>query len=202
LEWGDYPAYLEAAGRIVGQPNDFFRALARGAEHAAALYGGADFALTFGGNEMPGYHTGPGCHLGYLTGARHSHLDSAGYSLDQKAGAKGEALTPDGVATGLLEEERWRQVLTSLVICLFARGMYAPDVVLQALATAGFKWSADDLTRFGEEVLHRKYAFKQREGFDLSALRIPGRILETPTPLGKIDEAFMRQSIQAYGRAV
>jgi aldehyde:ferredoxin oxidoreductase len=36
-----------------------------------------------GGNEMPGYHTGPGCHLGYLTGARHSHLDSAGYSLDR-----------------------------------------------------------------------------------------------------------------------
>jgi aldehyde:ferredoxin oxidoreductase len=202
LEWGNYPAYLEAAGRIVSQPNDFYRALARGAEHAAAIYGGADFALTFGGNEMPGYHTGPGCHLGYLTGARHSHLDSAGYSLDQKAGAKGEALTPEGVATGLLEEERWRQVLTSLVICLFARGMYAPDVVLQALATAGFDWSADDLTRFGADVLHRKYAFKQREGFDLTALRIPGRILETPTPLGKIDEEFMRQSIQAYGRAV
>ena len=51
---------------------------------------------------MPGYHTGPACHLGYLTGARHSHLDSAGYSLDQKAAAKGEALTPDGVATALL----------------------------------------------------------------------------------------------------
>jgi aldehyde:ferredoxin oxidoreductase len=84
--------------RIVSQPNDFYRALARGAEHAASIYGGLDFALAFGGNEMPGYHTGPGCHLGYLTGARHSHLDSAGYSLDQKAAAKGEALTPDGVA--------------------------------------------------------------------------------------------------------
>jgi aldehyde:ferredoxin oxidoreductase len=56
---------------------------------------------------MPGYHTGPACHLGYLAGARHSHLDSAGYSLDQKAAAKGEALTPDGVATALLGEERW-----------------------------------------------------------------------------------------------
>ncbi len=202
LEWGHYATYLEAAGRIVSQPNDFYRALARGAEHAAAIYGGADFALTFGGNEMPGYHTGPGCHLGYLTGARHSHLDSAGYSLDQKAGAKGEALTPDGVAAGLLEEERWRQVLTSLVVCLFARGMYTPEIVLKTLATAGYEWSAEDLTRFGAEVLHRKYAFKLREGFDPAALRIPGRILETPTPIGKIDEAFMRQSIQAYARAV
>ncbi len=30
LAWGNYPAYLEAAGRIVSQPNDFYRALARG----------------------------------------------------------------------------------------------------------------------------------------------------------------------------
>jgi aldehyde:ferredoxin oxidoreductase len=207
LEWGNYAPYLEAAARIVSQPNEFYRALARGAEHAASIYGGLDFALTFGGNEMPGYHTGPACHLGYLTGARHSHLDSAGYSLDQKAAARGEqagtgSLTPDGLANGLVEEERWRQMLTSLVVCLFARGMYTPDVVLKALAAAGFDWSQEDLTRLGAEVLHRKHAFKQREGFDLAAVRIPGRILETPTPLGKIDEQFMRQSIEAYERAV
>ncbi len=202
LEWGNYPVYLEAAERIVSQPNEFYRALAHGADHASAQYGGADFALTMGGNEMAGYHTGPGAHLGYLTGARHSHLDSAGYSLDQKAAAKGEKLTPEGVAGGLLEEERWRQVLTSLVICLFARGMYTHDVVLQALAAAGFNWTADDLARFGTDVLHRKYAFKQREGFDPATLRIPGRILETPSPLGKIDEEFMRQSIKKYSESV
>src|SRR5512136_2678984 len=100
LAWGDYPVYIAAVEKIVNQPNEFYRALARGADHAAAIYGGADFALTFGGNEMPGYHTGPACHLGWLTGARHSHLDSAGYSLDQKAAAKGEALTVEGVARG------------------------------------------------------------------------------------------------------
>jgi len=202
LEWGNYPVYLTATERIIEPPNDFYRALARGAEHASSIYGGADFALTFGGNEMPGYHTGPGCHLGYLTGARHSHLDSAGYSLDQKAAVKGEALTPEGVASELVEEERWRQVLTSLVICLFARNIYTPEVVLQTLATAGYAWSQDDLARLGAEVLKRKYDFKQREGFDLAALRIPQRILETPTPAGKIDETFMRQAIEAYGRAL
>lgn len=202
LAWGDYATYLEAAGRIVSQPNDFYRALARGAEHAAARYGGSDFALTFGGNEMPGYHTGPVCHLGYLTGARHSHLDSAGYSIDQRAGAKGETLTPDGVAAELVAEERWRQVLTSLVICLFARNMYTPEMVLKTLATAGYEWTTDDLTRFGADVLQRKAAFKRREGFDPAALRIPGRILETPTPLGNIDEGFMRQTIEAYSQKV
>mgnify|MGYP000924045080 CR=1 FL=1 len=202
LEWGNYPVYIEAAERIVSQPNEFYRALARGADHASALYGGADFALTFGGNEMPGYHTGPGAHLGYLTGARHSHLDSAGYSLDQKAASKGDTLDPDAVGNELIHEERWRQVLTSLSICLFARGLYTQDIILRALSTAGFHWSADDLARFGSETLSRKHAFKQREGFDLASLRIPGRILETPSPLGKIQEDFMQRAIAAYSRAL
>jgi aldehyde:ferredoxin oxidoreductase len=54
---------------IVKQPNEFYSALAGGVDKASPLYGGADFALAFGGNEMPGYHTGPVCHVGYLTGA-------------------------------------------------------------------------------------------------------------------------------------
>ena len=202
LAFGDAENYIAATQRIVSQPTDFYRALARGVEHAASIYGGAEFALAFGGNEMPGYHTGPACHLGYLTGARHSHLDSAGYSLDQKAAAKGEALTPDGVADALLNEERWRQVLTSLVVCFFARGVYTEDVVLKALAVAGFNWSADELTRLGAQTLRRKNDFKAREGFDLAKVRIPRRILETPSPLGTVDEAFMRQAMARFAETM
>jgi aldehyde:ferredoxin oxidoreductase len=80
--------------------------------------------------------------------------------------------------------------------------MYTPEIILQALASAGFQWSADDLNRFGADVLKHKLAFKTREGFNLSNLRIPERILETPTPLGKIDKEFLRKSIEEYGRAV
>ena len=198
LTFGDAASYIAATQRIVSQPTDLYRSLARGTEQAASVYGGAEFALTFGRNEMPGYHTGPACHLGYLTGARHSHLDSAGYSLDQKAASKGEALTPNGVATALLSEERWRQVLTSLVICLFARGIYTEDVVLKALAVAGFDWSADQLNQLGAETLRLKNQFKTREGFDLAQIRIPRRILETPSPLGAVDETFMRQALAHF----
>ena len=202
LAFGDADSYRGAIQRIVSQPTDFYRALARGADHAASIYGGADFALTFGGNEMPGYHTGPACHLGYLTGARHSHLDSAGYSIDQTAASKQQVLTPDGVAASLLKEERWRQVLTSLVICLFARGVYTQDVVLQALAAAGFTWTADDLARMAADTLKRKNDFKVREGFVMEGMRIPRRILETPSPLGVIDEAFMRETISKFSQGL
>jgi aldehyde:ferredoxin oxidoreductase len=202
LTWGDYPTYVEAVRRIVSQPNDFYQALARGVEHAASIYGGADFALAFGGNEMPGYHTGPVCHLTYLTGARHSHLDSAGYSLDQKAGARGEPLTPEGVAEALLKEERWRQVLASLVVCFFARGVYIPETVLRALAVTSSEHTAEDLVRLGTETLRRKYAFKMREGFDPAALRIPRRILETPSPLGPLEEEFLRRAVARFVEGV
>jgi hypothetical protein len=37
-----------------------------------------------------------------------------------------------------------------------------------------------------------------REGFDPEGLRIPGRILETPSPLGALNEAFMRQAIAHF----
>ncbi|MEJ2350661.1 MAG: aldehyde ferredoxin oxidoreductase C-terminal domain-containing protein [Anaerolineales bacterium] len=198
LAWGDVPTYIEAAKRIVSQPNDFYRELARCVEHAATVYGGEDFALAFGGNEMPGYHTGPACHLGYLTGARHSHLDNAGYSLDQKAAAKGQLPAPDEVAESLLTEERWRQVLTSLTICLFARGIYTPEVAQNALASVGFDWDAERLEQIGRETLRRKHAFKAREGFELAQLRLPRRIFETPAPAGSFDEGFMRRVMARF----
>ena len=142
-----------------------------------------------------GYHTGAACHLGYLSGARHSHLDSGGYSLDQKAIAKGEALTPQAIATALLEEETWRQVLSSLVICFFARGVYTPQAIQDALAAIGLAYTPDDLHRIGAEVLKLKHQFKLREGFNLRTIRIPKRILETPSSAGMIDEKLMRDTL-------
>jgi aldehyde:ferredoxin oxidoreductase len=197
LAFGDYPTYKQALRRIVLQENDFYHALARGVDYASSIYGGADFALAFGGNEMAGYHTGPAAYLTNLTGSRHSHLDSAGYALDEKA-AKGEALSPEGVATALLTEERWRQVLSSLVVCYFARGVYDGETIAKALAVAGFDASAEDLSALGAETLRRKYAFKKRAGFDLVNQRIPKRILETPSPLGQIDKTFLRSTLALF----
>ena len=196
LQWGDWRCYIEAAQRIVSQPTAFYAALGRGVEFAAGRYGGADFALAFGGNEMPGYHTGPAAHLGYLSGARHSHLDSAGYSLDQKSARQGQPLTPESVAEQLISEERWRQVLSSLVVCFFARGVYTPQVIQRALAAVGFDTTDEALQNIGRDILQRKNAFKKREGFDLQSVRIPRRILETPSPLGMIDEDFMRRTLK------
>ena len=200
LRWGDQPTYAKAVEYIVKQPNEFYSALARGVDKASTLYGGADFALAFGGNEMPGYHTGPVSHVGYLTGARHSHLDAAGYSIDQAA-LKEKLPDPKAAAAKLLKEEAWRQILSSLVVCFFARGIYDKDTVLKTLETAGHhKVLPESLDKLGVEILREKNRFKEREGFKPRELRIPGRIFETPSPLGKVDEKYLRESVEEFYR--
>ncbi|MEW6003309.1 MAG: aldehyde ferredoxin oxidoreductase family protein [Nitrospirota bacterium] len=195
LSWGDFNTYIEAVRLIIQQPNEFYKALALGADHTASLYGGEDFALAFGGNEMPGYHTGPAAHTGTIIGARHSHLDNAGYSVDQNAILSKKHQGPEELAKVLLAEERWRQILSSLVVCFFARGVYKPDTVIKALNLTGFDLSQDDLNQIGEDIHWEKYRFKIREGFSLENIRIPRRIFETLSPAGRLDEGFIRKAI-------
>jgi aldehyde:ferredoxin oxidoreductase len=197
LAWGDEAAYIQAVKLIVEQPNEFYRTLAQGVRAAAERYGGADFALAFNRVEMAGYHTGPGAYANYITGARHSHLDSAGYSLDQKADP---TRTPEQLAAELLKEEQWRQILSGLVVCFFARGIYKPDVVCRALACAGVDLTEDDLVRLGRETLAAKHRFKDREGFDWSEYALPKRIFKTPALGHPIDEGELRRTVAEFAR--
>ncbi len=199
--WGNYPVYIEAVKLIVEQPNEFYKALARGVKYAASVYGGEDFAMAFGGNEMPGYHTGPGAHVGYLIGARHSHLDNAGYSVDQKVLVK-DMLAPEDLAKRLVTEESWRQVLSSIVICFFARGIYTPEIVSMALKIAGLNFSEEDLKLVGRRILKEKYEFKFREGFSFKNIHIPKRIYETPTAVSGWDDSYVRSALNHAEEAI
>jgi len=197
LKWGDYQEYIKAVEYIVQQPNDFYKAVAIGLDYLAEKYGGIDFALSHGGNPMPGYHTGPAAHIGYLIGARHSHLDNAGYSLDQKLLGK-QYPTPEEIVDKLIKEESWRQILSSLVVCFFARGIYKPEVVAKALQPLGYTYTPEDLEKLGFEIYKEKYKVKVREGFKISKLRIPKRIFETPSPHGIITEEYIRKALEYF----
>ena len=194
LSWGDCASCIQAVCKIAEQQNEFYKALARGVAHAAKQYGGEDFALSFGGNEMPGYHTGPAAHIGCLIGARHSHLDNGGYSFDQKVVLK-KAVTPEETARALLDDEYWRQVLSSLVVCFFARGLYLKETIINALSLTGYNLSPENLGDIGKTIHQEKYRFKFREGFSLDNMLIPERIFETPSPAGNLDKKFLQDTI-------
>ena len=146
---------------------------------------------------MPGYHTGPAAHIGHLVGSRHSHLDGGGYGIDQKI-LRGTKMTPEETVDNLLSEESWRQVLSSLVVCFFARGIFDKDTVVDLLGVSGLDINVEKLDDIGLEILRLKNKFKVREGFDPETLRIPSRILETPSARGPVDEKEIRESVKRF----
>jgi len=193
-EWGKLNAYVELVRKIVYGDSEFYKDIARGVEHASSKYGGKDFALTYGKNEMPGYHTGYGAHIGYLFGARHSHLDSAGYAIDKEAMTK--HFTAEQIVEKILNEEQWRQILSSLVICFFGREIYTPEIVLKSLKLAGYELDENNLRKIAQDIYAEKYHFKIKSGFNFDSLNLPKRIFELPSSNGQLNEDFARRCIE------
>jgi len=193
LEFGNVESYLKAIDYIYEQPNEFYKVLAQGVEKASDVYGGKEFALAFGKNEMPGYHAGYATHIGYLIGLRHSHLDNAGYALDQKIK---EYPSPEEIVEKLVKEEYWRQVLSSLVVCFFARGVYKPEVVSRAFKALGVEISEDELMKKGEEIYREKLKLKLAMGFEKP--RIPDRIFETECTHGKLSRDYIERALDYW----
>ncbi|MEM4842091.1 MAG: aldehyde ferredoxin oxidoreductase C-terminal domain-containing protein, partial [Acidilobaceae archaeon] len=203
LKWGDWKSYIEAVGYIVTQPNDFYKVLALGVEEAARRYGGLEFAVAYHKVEPAGYHTGPLYHLSITIGWRHSHLDAGAYSIDEGlVKTKSKIPQPSEAVKIIASEESWRQILNSLAICLFGRGVYSKSVVVKALRSLGFSFTEEELIELGKKIYLEKHRLKIEEGFEPEAVRISRRILETPTPLGHVSEEYIREGVKEYKKLV
>ncbi len=196
LQWNNVDGYIKALENIVKAPNEFYAALAKGVDYASARFGGQEFAMALGGNEVSGYHTGPASIVGQLVGVRHSHLDNAGYSVDQKAAKK--QLDPEKMVDEIIKEDNSRGVFNSLVGCLFARGVYTEENIIDALGAVGIAKTKEDLQTLGESIFEEKYKFKIREGFDLSRARVPRRLFETTSTLGKVTPETVEEMLRLY----
>ena len=194
IDWGDVDGYIELVKYITKPTTEFLKACSKGVSYASSVYGGKEFAMQFGKNEMPGYHTGPAGYLGFLIGARHSHLDNGGYSVDQKDLIKVD-LSPEQVIDKLLEEEAIRQILSSIAVCFFARGIYDLNLVSDAIKLLGFNFDEKKLMEIGKQIHLNKYKFKMREGFRFDKLIIPERIYEIKDPTGKITKEFIKRGL-------
>ncbi len=190
--------YLHVLENLVIQPNDFYKALALGTEAAASKFGGLDYCMTMAKTEMAGYHTGHAHVIGQTVGARHSHLDNAGYSVDQKNLDQ----EPEKMVEQLIAEEKLRNVLTSLCICLFARGIYNMETVVKALNSVGIDTSLEKLEELGEEIFNLKNQVRMSLGFNLDNIRFPKRFFETPSLSGQLKEEIISQMLEVYKRSI
>ncbi len=195
--WGDWRTYIEMVKYIVYQPTELYKTAALGVAALADKYGGKEFALQVNKVEPAGYHTGPTYWVSLVVGFRHSHLDSAGYSYDEKLAKEGKReVSPHEIAKYIVEEESWRQVLNSLVVCLFGRGVYKEDIVVRALRAIGINTTPEDLKNLGRQIWLEKWIVKLREGYDPEKIELPKRIFETETPLGKISAEVVQAAIR------
>ncbi len=200
LAWDHADSYSKAIDNIILQKNHFYQELAKGIDHTSEHWGGEEFGMTLGGLEVSGYHTGASSIVGQIVGARHSHLDNAGYSIDQKAAS---AQTPlEKQVEAIIKEEYWRCLVNSLIICLFARNIYTEEIVLQTLDSVGIEKTEEDLWNIGRENWKLKWEFKKREGFDLDNVKIPSRFFETTSMTGKLEREVIEEMLRMYKEKV
>jgi aldehyde:ferredoxin oxidoreductase len=197
LKFGEAAGYKVAIRHLGGASNEFYRLLAQGTLKAAARYGGADFACVLG-QEMAGYATGETFFVSEALSFRHSHLDSSAYSADQKPQDKDAAK----VAAGFVKDEAGRCVLTSMVGCLFARGVYNNERLTMALNSLGYADVAANLGPAGEAIQRLRWRLRLRSGYDPANARIPKRYSEVVTWKGTIDQAYMEELRQAYAARI
>ncbi|MHC1744583.1 MAG: aldehyde ferredoxin oxidoreductase N-terminal domain-containing protein [Syntrophobacteraceae bacterium] len=197
LAFGDEKTYREAVHHLGSASNDFYRLLGQGTMQAARHYGGEDFACVLG-QEMGGYATGEVFFVSQALGFRHSHLDAGGYSYDQK----GKEPDVDGAVQFLLQDERARVLLTSMVSCLFARGVYGEQVLADCLRSVGYTALADSTDAVAGHVQKLRWRTRLKTGFDPRAVSIPKRFFEIETWRGRINEDYLHALKGAYAEAI
>jgi len=194
LRWGDVERYSRAVTAIASGTSELGQWLGQGEVAAARHYGGADYVAAAGGQGIAGYWTGYAHVLGHLLGARHSHLDNAGYAIDQKL----EPYTDEAIVDRIIADEAERIVQTSTAICLFARGVYDLGTISQALATVGIERSADDLRSMGQRIYWERIRLRERLGFQARLEDLPHRFFETPTLRGLLQPERMARLLAIY----
>jgi aldehyde:ferredoxin oxidoreductase len=197
LRFGDAGAYQQALWHLARGENKFYRLLASGTLRAAERFGGKDFACVLG-QEMAGYATGEVFFVSQALGLRHSHLDSGGYSFDQKHPEKDAAKAVEF----LVEDERSRCWLTSMVSCLFARGVYTEPRLAECLAAVGYGGLAENIGPVSERIRCDRWRLRLATGFDPDRADIPKRFSEVVTWKGPIDWNYLSEVKAAYARRI
>ncbi|WP_031482426.1 aldehyde ferredoxin oxidoreductase N-terminal domain-containing protein [Maridesulfovibrio frigidus] len=197
LAFGDAEGYQKAVYYMGEAENDFYAALIKGSLVAAKKYGGEDFACVLG-QEMAGYATGETFYVAEALGFRHSHLDSGGYSWDQKNDSK----DVNAICDFLIGDETGRAFITSMVACLFGRGVYNDEQLASCLHSVGYSEIADNMDTIGERVRALRWKMRFDTGYDPDAITIPKRYNEVTTWKGKTDPIFLAELKKEYGNRI
>jgi aldehyde:ferredoxin oxidoreductase len=197
LKFGNAGVYAQAVKHLGAAANDFYRLLGQGTLKAAEHYGGTDFACVLG-QEMAGYATGEVFFISQALGLRHSHLDAGGYSYDQKQKGKDVAHAVEF----LIQDEKARVFLTSMVSCLFAREVYKEAVLADCLSAVGYQNLAENLDSVARRVQKMRWQSRIKTGFDPGSVKIPERFKQVVTWKGPMDTNYLDSLQKTYAQRI
>ena len=197
LAFGNSASYQTALEHMAYGTNEFYQLLSQSTAKAAERYGGGDFACVLG-QEMAGYATGEAFFVSQALGFRHSHLDSGGYSYDQKPKGK----NVEDAVKFLVKDEKGRVFLTSMVSCLFARGVYTDEVLGNCLRSVGYGTLADNMDTVAGEIQRLRWKLRVMTGYRPEDVSIPKRFTEITTWKGQIDSVFLAALKDQYAIAI
>jgi aldehyde:ferredoxin oxidoreductase len=197
LKFGDAGAYAQAVKHLGTGTNDFYRLLGQGTLKTAEHYGGTDFACVLG-QEMAGYATGEVFFISQALGLRHSHLDAGGYSYDQKQKGKDVAHAVEF----LIQDEKARVFLTSMVSCLFAREVYKEAVLADCLSAVGYRNLAENMDSVAQRVQKMRWQMRMKTGFVPESVKIPERFKQVVTWKGPMDTNYLDSLQKAYAQTI
>jgi aldehyde:ferredoxin oxidoreductase len=147
---------------------------------------------------MGGYATGEVFFASQALGFRHSHLDSGGYSFDQKHEEKDVKQAVDF----LVKDEQGRVLLTSMVSCLFAREAYKDELLANCLNCLGYTTLAGNMQQVAQHIQKMRWRLRLATGFDPQEVRIPKRFTEVTTWKGAVDEKFLNALKEEYAQRI
>ena len=150
------------------------------------------------GQEMAGYATGEVFFTSQALGLRHSHLDAGGYAYDQKPGKKD---TTDAVDF-LVNDERDRVLLTSMVACLFARNVYTKDLLAECLTVLGYSALASKIDVVSGDIQKLRWKTRLMTGYAPETIQIPKRFMEISNWKGPVDRDFLLTLKDRYSERI
>ncbi len=196
LRFGNAEALVELVKRIGSRKGWLGDVLAEGTMRAAEKIGkgSVEYANHIKGLELPGYElrTLKTAALGFAVSFRGAcHLRSGAYSPDVK-GSVNRFKLEKGRGKIVMDGEDLYNVIDSLILCKFSRGVYYDDledmVKYYALAT-GIEMTPEELIQAGERINNLARVLNIREGKGTREYdQVPPKIKNVPVP----DEGFAK----------
>ncbi|MCK5513705.1 MAG: aldehyde ferredoxin oxidoreductase, partial [Deltaproteobacteria bacterium] len=144
------------------------------------------------------YATGEVFFVSEALGFRHSHLDSGGYSYDQKH----EEKEVEKAVNFLISDEQGRVLLTSMVSCMFAREIYKNELLADCLNSVGYKTLADNMEAVSLHIQRLRWKTRMATGYDPNGVTIPKRFTEVTTWKGAVDEDYLNALKSEYAKRI